>query len=140
MYLIEIVPKLWLGDMASLKAVNSINCVVNCYKDLHYLDKHKSYNNEIKNNLEKYEIIKMYEYMNETADYIYKTLINDKEILVFCENGNQKSASVVCAFLMKYGKMSKIGAINSIRTKHKTAFYPTINYDMSLDLMEVNFN
>ena len=138
MLLIEIVPKLWLGDMASLKVVNTINCVINCHKDLHFLDNHKSYNNGIKNNLEKYEIIKMYEYMNESSDYIYKNLINDKELLVFCENGNQKSATIICAFLMKYGKMSKIGAINSIRTKHKTAFYPDISYDMSLDLMEAN--
>ena len=52
----------------------------------------------MKVSIEKYEIIKMYEYLVESVEFIYKNFINDKSTLVFCENGNQKSATVVAAF------------------------------------------
>ena len=136
MFSIEIIPKIWIGDIDALKISPNINCVINCVKDLGFLDKHKNYKYGIRNNLEKYEIIKMYEYLDESCDYIYKNLLNDRNILIICENGNQKSVSVVCAFLIKYGNMSKNDAINSIRTKHKAAFYPTSDYDMPLEMME----
>ena len=136
--MIEIIPNLWFGKTNSLKQNNKINCVINCGNDLHYLDNHENYKYGIKENLEKFEVIKLYEYMNESCDYIYNNLLNDKNIYVSCENGNQKSATIICSYLIKYGYMSKNNAIIAIRTKHKTAFYPTINYDMSLDMMELN--
>jgi protein-tyrosine phosphatase len=138
MFIVEIIPKLCIGTKESLKLNNSINCVINCQSDLQFLDNYKNYRNGngIRENLEKYEIIKMYEYLNESCDYIYNNLLNNKEILVYCENGNQKSATVACAFLIKYGKMLKDDAIFAIRTKHKTAFYPSITYETSLEMME----
>ena len=138
MFIVEIIPKLWIGTKESLKLNNCINCVINCQNDLKFLDNYKDYRtgNGIRENLEKYEIIKMFEYLNESCDYIYKNLLDNKEILVFCENGNQKSATVACAFLIKYGKMFKDDAIFAIRTKYKTAFYPSITYETSLGMME----
>lgn len=140
MFSIEIIPKLWIGDIDSLKITPNINCVINCVKDLGFLDKYKNYKYGIRNNLEKYEIIKMYEYLDESCDYIFKNITNNRNILVICENGNQKSVSVACAFLIKYGLMSKKDAMLSIRTKHTTAFYPTPDYEMSLDMMEKKDN
>ena len=136
MILIELVPNLWLGDQESVKYKEklNINAVINCSKDLHFLGNYQEYIIDIKNNLEKYEIIKMYEYMVETVEFIYKNVSKDKNVLVYCENANQKSATICAAFLIKYGKMDKESVIKSIRSKHKSAFYPDINYNMSLDM------
>ena len=89
MLFIEIIPNLYIGDQEIIKNINklNINSVINCTKDLHFLGKYNEYTLDIKNNLEKYEIIKMYEYLDETVEFIYKNIMNDKAILVFCENG-----------------------------------------------------
>ena len=141
MIFIEILPNLWLGDTEILKVKSklNINCVINCSKDLHFIDNSKGYVLNIKDNLEKYEIIKMYEYLNETVDFIYENINKERSVLVFCENGNQKSPTVICAFLIKYGKMNKEDAIKSIRTKHQSAFYPDINFIISLEMFENKF-
>ena len=109
MIFIEIIPNLYIGEQETIKYLDklNINSVINCTKDLHFLGKYNEYTLAIKDNLEKYEIIKMYEYLNETVEFIYKNLMNDKALLVYCENGNQKSAIVICAYLIKYGKTSK---------------------------------
>jgi hypothetical protein len=138
MIFIEIIPNLYIGDIQIITHLDklNINSVINCTKDLHFLGKFNEYTLDIKDNLEKYEIIKMYEYLTETVEFIYKNIINDKSLLVYCENGNQKSAIVICAYLIKYGKMTKNEAIKAIRTKHDSAFYPEINFGISLDMFE----
>ena len=88
---------------------------------------------------EKYEIIKLYEYLCETTKFIYNNMIKDEPTLIFCENGNQKSATVIAAFLIKYGNHTKESAIKAIRTKYNSAFYPDINYNLSLEMFEKNY-
>jgi hypothetical protein len=138
MILVEIIPNLWLGDHDGVKYKDNINIkyLVNCTKDLHFLGNYSEYNNQMKNSLEKYEIIKMYEYIVESVEFIYKNILKDENTLVFCENGNQKSATVIAAVLMKYGNHTKDSAIKSIRTKYNSAFYPDIDYNLSLDMFE----
>ena len=141
MIFIEIIPNLYIGNHEITKNINNlnINYIINCIKDLHFLGNFENYKFQIKDNLEKYEIVKLYEYINETTDYIYKNLLKDKSICVYCETGNQKSALVICAYLIKYGKISKLDAIKSLRTKHQTAFYPEINFGIVLDMFENKF-
>ena len=78
----------------------------------------------------------MYQYLIETSNFIYKHTTNDNSVLVYCENGNQKAATVIAAYLIKYGKMSADESIKTIRTKNKTAFYPNIDYYSVLQLLE----
>lgn len=135
MLFVEVIPNLYFGNN---KNVN-VDSIVNCTKDLHFLGNYKEYNINIKDNLEKYEIVKMYEYLNETVDFIYNNLMNNKSVLVYCENGNQKSPTIVAAYLIKYGLINKNNAIKAIRSKYNTAFYPSINFEMSLEMFESKF-
>ena len=138
MIFIEILPNLWIGNIDILKYKEKLNIdyIINCSKDLHFLGKYNNYKDGIKNNLEKYEIIKMYEYLSETTEYIYKNLLNNKKVLVVCDTSNQKSASVIAAFIIKYGIMDLNSTIKSIRSKHNSAFYPSIDYINSLEMFE----
>ena len=45
----------------------------------------------------------MYQYLLECIVFINKNILNDKPVLVYCENGNQK-ASTVIAILNKIWK------------------------------------
>ena len=141
MIFIEILPNLWIGNNEILKVKEklNINFIINCTKDLHFLGKYSQYKMEMKNNLEKYEIIKMYEYLNETSEFIYKKLLENNSVLVVCETSNQKSASIIAAYIIKYGKINMNNTINSIRTKHNTAFYPAIDYKNALEMFESKF-
>ena len=138
MLLIEILPNLYLGDNESVKYKEQLNisAVINCGYDLKNIGTHTNYVFNIKKNLEKYELVKMYQYLNESVNFIYKNIIQDNPVLVFCENGNQKSASIIAAYIIKYGKMSIDDAIKTIRTKNKTAFYPNIDFYTSLQMID----
>lgn len=138
MSLTEIIPNLWLGNKEGLKYKDNINIkyLVNCEKDLHFLGNYSEYKNYMKVSIEKYEIIKMYEYLVESVEFIYKNFLNDNSTLVFCENGNQKSATIIAAFLIKYGNHTSESAIKAIRTKQEHAFYPDIEYHLALEMFE----
>jgi hypothetical protein len=141
MIFIEILPNLWIGNNQLLKYKDKLNIdyIINCSKDLHFLGKYNQYKMEMKNNLEKYEIIKMYEYLNETSEFINKKLLENKSVLVLCETANQKSASIIAAYIIKYGKVNLNNTINSIQTKHNSAFYPVIDYKNALEMFESKF-
>ena len=131
---VEIIPDLWLGnDQSALNTQDDNFVYINCSNDLSFLGRAQQYNIEIKNNLEKYEILKMYQYLNETVEFIYKNLINLKPVLVHCETGTQKSATVVAAYLIKYGKMNIEQAVKLIKTKKIDCFSPDIHYFFSLE-------
>ena len=138
MILIEILPNLYLGDLESVKYKGQIETshTINCVKDLKTIGNNSEYVFSIKKNIEQYEIVKMYQYLIETSNFIYKHTKNDNSVLVYCENGNQKAATVIAAYLIKYGKMSADESIKTIRTKNKTAFYPNIDYYSVLQLLE----
>jgi protein-tyrosine phosphatase len=131
---VEIIPDLWLGnDQSALNTQDDNFVYINCSNDLSFLGRAQQYNIEIKNNLEKYEILKMYQYLNETVEFIYKNLINLKPVLVHCETGTQKSATVVAAYLIKYGKINIEQAVKLIKTKKIDCFTPDIDYFFSLE-------
>ena len=131
---VEIIPDLWLGnDQSALNTQDDNFLYINCSNDLSFLGRAQQYNIEIKNNLEKYEILKMYQYLNETVEFIYKNLINLKPVLVHCETGTQKSATVVAAYLIKYGKINIEQAVKLIKTKKIDCFTPDIDYFFSLE-------
>jgi hypothetical protein len=141
MIFIEILPNLWIGNSETLKHKDRLNIdyIINCSKDLHFLGNCNNYKSGIKNNLEKYEIIKMYEYLIETSDFINTKLLTNKSVLVTCNTGNQQSVTIIASYIIKYGKMTLNNVIKSLRTKHKTAFFPSIDYKNSLEMVETNF-
>jgi len=141
MIFIEILPNLWIGNYEALKNKEKLNVdyIINCSKDLHFLGKHNQYKMEFKNNLEKYEIIKMYEYLNETSEFIYKKIHHDNSVLVVCEDGNQKSPTIIASYIIKYGNLNLNSTIKSLRTKHETAFFPNIEFKNSLEMIESKF-
>mgnify|MGYP001234377011 CR=1 FL=1 len=140
MILIEILPNLYLGDAESVKYKNQLNISsqINCQRDLMYLGTHNEYVHNIKKNIEQFELIGMYQYLTESVNFIHKNIIKDKATLVYCDNANQKASTVIAAYIIKYGKVDADSAIQMIRSKNKTSFYPNIDFYNSLKMMENN--
>lgn len=137
MILVEILPNLYLGDIESVKYRHKLNIstIINCVKDLEFLGSFTDYVYNLKKNIEKYEIIQMYQYLVESTSFIHKNIMDDKSVLVFCESGNQKASTVIAAYIIRYGKISMDEAINSVRSKNSTSFYPNIDYYSALQLV-----
>ena len=138
MILVEILPNLYLGDKESVKYKSQLGIVsqINCYKDLQFIGTHTEYVYDIKKNIEQYELVKMYQYLNESVDFIHKNIIKDKAVLVYCDNANQKASTVIAAYLIKMGKIDADTAIKMLRSKNKTSFYPDIDYYKSLKMIQ----
>ena len=111
MNFVEIIPNLWLGDDKSvfenMSTYKNLDFVfVNCNKDLEFLYKSKKYKDgQMKLNLEKYELIRFYKYLNDIVIFIYDNIKNNKSVIVHCNDGNQKSPTIVAAYLIKFGKL-----------------------------------
>ena len=136
---VEIIPDLWLGDDKSVfenisNYKNLDFLYINCNKDLDFLDKSKKYkDNEIKNNLEKYELIKLYKYLHTNTTFIYENIKNNKTVIIHCNNCLQKSPTIAAAYLIKYGNLDPKQAINIIKTKNILCFKKSINFLYVLD-------
>ena len=139
---IEFLPGLWVGKKYLTTHKNFINnkkisVFINLIKDLN-LDKSYEYHDCIQQNIKRYEIIKMANYMDEITSFMNKKLINNENILLFCENGIDKSQYIILAYLIKYGYLDKNIAINIIKTKLINAFNEGIKYNESLKIFIKN--
>jgi hypothetical protein len=137
MILVEILPNLYLADQEGSKYKSQLNITsqINCQRDLMYIGTSTEYVHDIKKNLVQYELVKMYQYLIESINYIHKNIVNDTGVLVYCDSANQKASTVVAAYLIKYGRVNADDAIKMIRSKNKTSFYPNIDYYNSLQMI-----
>ena len=151
----EIIPNLWLGNIKIAKNKqffddNNISIVINCSRDIPF---YSNYTNNIRisvnDNLKHNEIVRLYKYMDKSSNLIHKELLDNKSILVHCYAGVQRSASIIAAYLIKYGEMSLKTAILSIKSKRHNAFTPSVNFlealiqfekDIKLKLQQDNEN
>lgn len=124
----EILPNLWLGDYKSslnkkFLLNNHIKFIIRLtktkypeYPGIRYItiridDNELCTNNDV-------DIINIF---NKTSDIIKEALVNNYGILVHCKRGHHRSASVVCAFLMKYIKVDYVASIMYINNIRKCA-------------------
>lgn len=132
--IIEIIPGLWLGDKKKADNVSflqdkNIKCIVNVINDLEFLNRFDEYNDSIKKNIEKYKILKLSNYLKDITLFMYEKLTNGNNILVFCEDGNHKSALVILCYIVRYGNITKNIGIKMIQSKNPDAFLPMFVYD-----------
>lgn len=123
---IEIIPKLWLGDMNSAHnekfiKTNNIKYIINITPDIENKFKNVRYiriplrdKDVCERDIGYAKIKKMFD---QTSDFIHNAVKKDN-ILIHCKRGHHRSASLIVAYLMKYKDISYIDAmvyINNIR-------------------------
>lgn len=137
----KIEDNLFLGDSSSSNAYD-IDLVINCTSDLPFNTSNvnaKKIRIPIEDNGMYIDII--YEYWRDENLYLFsvidKYLTNKKKVLIHCLAGRQRSAATVAAFLMwKYG-INHIDAISYIKMYKRDAFFPNINFLLSLKNYEL---
>ena len=138
----EIFTNLWLGDIRDSRNsefINSIDVVINCTKNLPLINNSKkSIRVFVEDNLEKEEIASLYKYLEPITKFIHVQLVNNKKVFVHCYAGKQRSASVVCAYLMKFMDLSYKESTGLIKSKRYHIFTPLPNFDAALRIWEKN--
>lgn len=138
----EIFTNLWLGDIRDSRNsefINSIDVVINCTKNLPFINNSKkSIRVSVEDNLEKEEIASLYKYLEPITKFIHVQLVNNKKVFVHCYAGKQRSASVVCAYLMKFMELSYKESTELIKSKRYHIFTPLPNFDAALRIWEKN--
>ena len=138
----EILTNLWLGDIKDSKHIefiNNIDVIINCTKNLPFINKSKKcLRINVEDNLKKIEIINLYKYLDSITKVIDNYLRNNLKIFVHCYAGKQRSATVICAYLIKYLKLPLKDAKQLIISKRKHVFTPLTNFIGALELFEQN--
>ena len=134
----QILSNLWLGDIRIAKNKlffdeNNIKVVINCSKDIPF---YSNYTNNIRisvdDSLKNKDINLLYEYIPKAVEYIHNNILESNNILIHCYAGKQRSASIVVAYLMKYGNLSLKDSILSVCSKREIVFTPSINFKKTL--------
>jgi hypothetical protein len=105
----EILPSLWIGSLKVLEdsdfiCQKNIKGYLNLEKDLSFLHQDLEYQGIVKENILKYRIIKLGEYLLEATRYIYQKLSRSEGVLIVSKNGFLKCDYVLVAYLIRYGK------------------------------------
>ena len=134
---IEVLPGLWISTIgysenAEFLKDKNIGFLVNCKNDLEFLGKSNGYSVEIRRNIEKYEILKFNKYLFEITEMINKKIKENKNTLVFCENCNQKSPTIVLCYIMRYGMINYQNSLEILRTKCPDIFKPYMEYEKTI--------
>ena len=135
---IEILPNVWVASLviaedSNFMAQKNIKAIINLTKDLSFLDRQCNYTDIVRQNIEKYDIIKISQYLSKATSYIYEKIKKSEGILVVCKNGIQKSPLIILAYLIRYGALQKDIAITIIKTKIPEAFYEGVYSESGLN-------
>ena len=138
----EIIPNLWIGDRNDAHNIRfirefDIKLIINCTKNISF---HKKFTHQkVRVNVDDKDTSnaitenkKMYHCLIDLTKTIHTYLQKNQAILVHCYAGAQRSAAVVAAYLIKYGKIDYRTAVKYIQSKRVKCFNPSINFGPAL--------
>lgn len=136
--LLEILPHIWIGSLTNLNnniffLEKSIKGVINLEKDLKFMEGGVSYTSVVQQNILKYNIIKMSEYLNKATLYLYENIKKSQSILIVCAKGNLKCPVLILAYLIRYCSINKEMAQKIIKTKVLDSFINGIYGELGLN-------
>ncbi len=116
----NIIEHLYISDQIAsfdeqLIKKNNINCLINCTKNTPFL-----FNDTINIHIHfihspnNYTSTKIINKTDKIINYMNKLIKNKSNILVYCENGNDKSLVIIFCYLIKYYSKNYISNISSI--------------------------
>ena len=119
---VEILPGLWIASMSVKEQSDflvdkNIKGFLNLEKDLGYMYQELEFQDVVKQNILKYRIIKLADYLKEATSYIYRKLSNSEGVLLVSKNGFTKNYYLLVAYLVRYVKCPKEIAIKILGSK-----------------------
>lgn len=130
----KIINNLYLGNKKD-PYEKDWHLIINCTTNLPFP---KSCNNTIRIPIEDdpFDSNKLFNLMKDTTtlEEMHTNILNDKFVLVHCQQGIQRSPTIVACYLIKYHNYTKEQAIEFIKSKRQIAFFWQINLEKAIDL------
>ncbi len=144
-----IVDKLWIGSASaarldSVKGIlesKQITCVLSigesphCYAHQHY--RHISYKRLVAE--DDMSELRLAERFHEAADWIHQRILDDKRVLVHCQAGISRSATICIAYLMKHERMDLAQAYACVKVV-RPQMDPNEGFMRQLEVFEKRIN
>lgn len=127
----EIIPNLFLSAYHAMEVTDD-TFIVNCTKDL----KMKNENNlriAVHDDMSPEALHGMFLALPNAVDTIHEQLQNNKRVVIHCLAGQQRSPTVIAAYLIAKCGYTLEDAIAYIRGKKKDAFFWSVNFRNSLE-------
>lgn len=122
----QIIPNLWLGNYKAALDLNfllthKIKYIVNITVDVPCPYKHINYAHLPIRDLVACNNQSMIHEIDQLVDFIHHGLTHHVGVLVHCKEGHHRSASIVMAFLMKYGSLCYDHSQEYVKSKRPNA-------------------
>ena len=130
----EILPNLYLSSYRAAQTYDGIHetFVVNCTKDLPMLSV-KNIRVPVDDDCDRESIYNMLAAFPAVTDGIHTKLTASRPVVVHCQAGQQRSPTVVCAYMMRYAGYELHDAIRHIRSRRPEAFFWEVNFRYALE-------
>lgn len=151
----EILPGLWLGNEAASQNIDfikskNIEIIINCTSEISFISNNLPNSKQLKkyrinldnpgpvcankSKCEDNNIYKMAMSLPIITDIIHYWYSKNKNILIHCHSGVQRSAAVMAAYLMRFKDMDYNNSINYILKKRNIVFYSGtyVNFEKAL--------
>lgn len=126
----EIIPNLYLSAYHEVKTTQN-TFIVNCTKNLPM--KCDGIRIAVDDDMSREAMYGMLQAFENTIEMIHQQLANNKEVVVHCLAGQQRSPTVIAAYLITKCNFTLEDAIIHIRNKKKDAFFWMVNFRDSLE-------
>jgi Dual specificity phosphatase, catalytic domain len=122
----EVIPNLYLSGFGDVSRSDEI-FIVNCTKDLP-MKSCIGMRIDVDDDGNEVSFNKMFDMLPYAVDTIESELRKGNKVVVHCLAGQQRSPTVVAAYLMKYHYMKMEQAVAYVRKRRKEAFFWSINF------------
>lgn len=127
----EIIPNLYLSGYHSIE-VSPDTFIINCTKDLPMLHANNM-RIPVNDDMSREALHGMLLALPNAVEQIETQLGNKKKVVVHCLAGQQRSPTVIAAYLIAKRGYTLPDAITYIRSKKKDAFFWSVNFRDSLE-------
>lgn len=120
MFLVEIIPDIWIGDANISPAIikqKDIKYIINCQEDLKFFGKSLDYVTGVKEPLMKKEIEGLKLYLTQMTTYISQNIQKGEPLLIICNTGSVRAPLLVIGYLIRFGHMTIKNAVKALNTK-----------------------
>ena len=135
----EITPHLYVGNKYAIADVYLFDLIINCTQDIPFpskeiQNKYKQEYIRIPIKDDPFDADKLYDILEEQniLETIKKYFSQNKNVLIHCNMGQQRSCAVCACYLLKYNDLNynEIGlnVIENIKKKRPMAFFGGINF------------
>ena len=128
----EIIPGLYLSSYHQINLDDPKHFMINCTKNLDMLN-NNNMRIAVDDDCSQEALGGMLSALSEVVEVIDDRLKKGEAVIVYCLAGQQRSATVIAAYLMAKHTYTLDDAIAYIKDKKKDAFFWNVNFKWSLE-------